>query len=241
MMQEMRLKNYSDRSINTYISLIRQVSKFYTLSPSKISIQQIKVLKRDWNDIEISRPIRESKLPIVLSKQEVSTLLDNTINLKHAAIFTLAYSSGLRLSEVCNLKIKNIDSQRMQVLVKNGKGKKDRYTILSKKALVILREYFKRYRPFDYLFYGYDKKKAICGGTVQEAFKKNLKNTDIIKDAHFRTLRHSFATHLLEQNTNLKVIQNLLGHGSIRTTMTYTHLVNFNISSMKSPLDNISI
>lgn len=271
MMQEMRLKNYSERSIITYISLIRQVSKSYNLSPDKLTTQQIKdyldkriindkisvstinqtisafkvlfvyVLKRNWNDIEISRPRREFKLPVVLSEKEITTLLVKTINLKHAAIFAITYSSGLRLSEVCNLKIKDIDSQRMQVRVKNGKGKKDRYTILSKKALEILREYFKKYRPVDYLFYGYDKKLAIRRGTVQRAFKTNIKKAGIIKDAHFHTLRHTFATHLLEQNVNLKVIQKLLGHGSIRTTMTYTHLVNFNISTMKSPLDNINI
>lgn len=264
----MRLRNYSGNTIKTYLSLISKVSRFYNLSPDKLSFQQIKdhldlcirkenisvstinqtisafkvlfvyVLKRAWDDIEISRPRREFKLPVVLSKEEITNLLNKTLNLKHEAIFILTYSSGLRLSEVCNLKIKDIDSKRMQLRVENGKGKKDRYTVLSKKALEILREYFIKYRPVDYLFYGHDKKKAIRGGTARAAFNKNKKKAGIIKDVTFHTLRHSFATHLLEQNVNLKVIQKLLGHSSIRTTMTYTHLVNFEISSINSPLDN---
>ena len=265
----MRVRKYSDNSINTYISLLRQVSKFHNLSPSKITYQQIKdyldfrirkdhisnstinqvisafkvlfvyVLKRQWNKIEISRPKREVKLPVVFSVEEINKLLDTTKNLKHEAIFALTYSSGVRLNELCHLRIRDIDSSRMQIRVVNGKGRKDRYTILSKRALEVLREYFKKYSPLDYLFYGHDKKKAICDGTVQRALKKNLKNAGIIKDASFHTLRHTFATHLLEQGVNIKVIQELLGHSSIRTTMIYIHLINFDISKIKSPLDNI--
>ncbi len=175
----MRVRKYSDRSIKTYISLLRQVSKFHHLSPAKISYQQIKdyldyrirvdkisvssinqtisafkilfvyVLKRQWNEIEISRPRREVKLPVVFSTEEIIKLLNSTKNLKHEAIFALAYSSGVRLNELCKLKIKDIDSERMQIRIENGKGRKDRYTILSKKALKILREYFKKYRPVD--------------------------------------------------------------------------------------------
>jgi len=264
----MRVRKYNNKSIKTYLSQLRQVSKFHNLSPAKITYQQIKdyldfrirednisvstinqtisafkvlfvyVLKRQWDEIEISRPRREVKLPVVLSTEEVSKLLDSTKNLKHEAIFALAYSSGVRLMELCNLKIKDIDSKRMQIRVENGKGRKDRYTVLSKKALEILRKYFKKYRPVDYLFFGYDRKNAIRGGTVQKALKKNLKGAGIIKDAHFHTLRHTFATHLLEQNVNIKIIQELLGHRSIGTTMVYTHLVNFDLSKMKSPLDN---
>ncbi len=269
MAQEMRVRKYSDNSIRTYISLLRQVSKFHTLSPSKITYQQIKdyldfriredhisastinqvisafkilfvyVLKRQWNDIEVSRPRREIKLPVVFSASEINRLLGSTKNLKHEAIFALAYSSGIRMSELCNLRIRDIDSKRMQIRVENGKGRKDRYTILSKKALEVLREYFKKYRPVGYLFFGHDKKKAIRGGTAQKALKKNLKNAGIIKDASFHTLRHTFATHLLEQGVNIKVIQELLGHSSIRTTMIYIHLINFDVSKIKSPLDNI--
>jgi len=265
----MRVRKYSDNSIKTYISLLRQVSKFHNLSPSRITYQQIKdyldfrirkdhisastinqvisafkvlfvyVLKRQWNDIEISRPRREVKLPVVFSSAEINKLLGSTKNLKHEAIFALAYSSGVRLNELCNLKIRDIDSKRMQIRVENGKGRKDRYTVLSTRALEILRKYVKKYRPVDYLFFGHDKKKAIRGGTAQKALKKNLKNAGIIKGAHFHTFRHTFATHLLEQNVNIKVIQILLGHTSIRTTIIYTHLVNFDLSKMKSPLDNI--
>ena len=265
----MRVRKYSDNSINTYISLLRRASKFFDLCPSKITYQQIKdyldvrirednisastinqiisafkilfvyVLKRQWNQIEISRPRREAKLPVVFSAGEINKLLDTTKNLKHEALYALAYSSGVRLSELCNLKIRDIDSVRMQIRVENGKGRKDRYTILSKRALEILREYFKKYRPVDYLFFGHDKKKAIRGGTIQKALKRSIKNAGIIKAAHFHTFRHTFATHLLEQNVNIKVIQALLGHSSIRTTMVYLHLVNFDLSKMQSPFDNI--
>lgn len=269
MAQEMRIRNYSVSTITTYISLIRTTSKFYNLPPDQLSSQQIKdyldlrirkdnisvstinqtisafkilvvyVLKRQWSDIGIARPRRELKLPIVLSGHEIKTLLISTKNLKHRTILSLTYSAGLRLSEVCKLRISDIDSQRMQIRVRNGKGKKDRYTILFVKSLNTLREYYKIYRPVDFLFFGYDKKNAIRGGTVRKAFDVNIKKAGIIKDVHFHTLRHSFATHLLEQNINLKVIQRLLGHNSIRTTMTYTHLVNFKISSVNSPLDKL--
>ena len=269
MMQDMHLRNYSERTVKTYISLIRKVVEFHKLSPDKLSIQQIKdylshrlskdnisvstinqtisafkilfvdVLKRNWENFEIKRPRREVKLPVVLSKQEIKKIIDVTHNLKHRTIISLGYSSGARLSEVCNLKIRDIDSDRMQIRIKNGKGKKDRYTTLAKNSLIDAREYFKRYKPVDYLFFGKNKNKAISNGAVQKAFKRNVKKAGIIKDVHFHTLRHSFATHLLEQNVNIKVIQMLLGHSSIRTTMLYTHLVNFKISYIINPFDNL--
>jgi len=269
MMQEMHLRNYSERTVKTYISLIRKVVEFHKLSPDKLSIQQIKdylsyrlskdnisvstinqtisafkilfvdVLKRKWENFEIKRPRREVKLPVVLSKQEIKKIIDGTSNIKHRTIISLGYSSGARLSEVCNLKISDIDSNRMQIRIRNGKGKKDRYTTLAKNALIDAREYFKRYKPVDYLFFVNNKNKAISNGAVQDAFKKNVKKAGIIKDVHFHTLRHSFATHLLEQNVNIKIIQKLLGHSSIRTTMLYTHLVNFKISSIINPFDNL--
>jgi len=219
-----QIKDYLDlriRKDNISVSTINQ-----TISAFKILV--VYVLKRQWSDIGI-----------VLSGHEIKTLLISTKNLKHRTILSLTYSAGLRLSEVCKLRISDIDSQRMQIRVRNGKGKKDRYTILSVKSLNTLREYYKIYRPVDFLFFGYDKKNAIRGGTVRKAFDVNIKKAGIIKDVHFHTLRHSFATHLLEQNINLKVIQRLLGHNSIRTTMTYTHLVNFKISSVNSPLDKL--
>jgi len=265
----MRLRNYSERTITTYLSLIRMVSRYYKLSPDKITIKQIKaylnyrvekdkisvstinqtvsafkllferVLEKEWDKFVIIRPRREKKLPVILSKDDIKKILDVTGNLKHRAIIVLAYSSGLRLSELCNLRIKDIDSKRMQIRVANGKGKRDRYSILSINALSILRLYYKEFRPHDYLFFGYYKNQHISQKAVQHCFRKALKKTGIKKDVNFHTLRHSFATHLLEQNVNIKVIQMLLGHSSIRTTMIYTHLVNIKPGSIDNPFDTL--
>jgi integrase/recombinase XerD len=127
----------------------------------------------------------------------------------------------------------------MQVRITQGKGKKDRYSILSVNALSILRVYYKSYLPRDYLFYGYNKNRPISNKAIQHSYRKALKKSGITKDANFHTLRHTFATHLLEQNVNIKVIQMLLGHSSIRTTMIYTHLVNIKITSIDNPFDKL--
>ena len=186
----------------------------------------------------IDRPRREKMLPVVLSEEEVRTIIDKAKNIKHKCILMLIYSGGLRLSEVTNLKIGDVDSKRMQIMIKNAKGKKDRYTILSKKALECLREYYKLFKPKIWLFEG-------AGGgqyserSVQLIFKGLLNQTDIAKYATVHTLRHSFATHLLENGTDLRYIQELLGHSSPKTTQVYTHVSTKAIKDIISPLDRI--
>ena len=269
MLEYMQLKNYSRRTINTYIACLATMSKHFNQSPDKITSEQVKeyllkciknnqvtpscinqyissykvlmtaVLGRDWDAIQIPRPRREKKLPVVFSKSEVIKVLEATTNLKHRVILSLAYSSGARLEEVSNLKVKDVDSARMQIKISCGKGKKDRYTILSPKLLVLLREYWQLYRPKTYLFEGTDRKGPISIRTIQHIFKHNLKRSGIIKNASFHTLRHSFATHLLEQGINLRIIQELLGHTNIKTTTVYTHLQNYSPSSVTSPLDKL--
>jgi site-specific recombinase XerD len=199
------------------------------------------VLKQPWQGIKIPRPRVEKRLPVVLSKEEIGTLLRNISNLKHRAIIAFAYSTGMRLNEVRQVRLSDIDSDRMQIRVAFGKGKKDRYTLLSAKLLTLLREYWKWYRPQQYLFEGYQRGTPISIRSIQVLFSRYKKKSGIQKESSFHTLRHSFATHLLEQGVNLKIIQALLGHSSLRTTSIYAHLVNFEPGSVTSPYDSIAV
>ncbi len=188
----------------------------------------------------LERPQQEKNLPIVLSEQEVTAILKATENLKHKAILTLIYSAGLRIGELINLKIKDIDSERKQIRVEQSKGKKDRYTLLSHKALVLLRDYFKVYKPKEYLFEGQEGGK-YTSRSVQAFFRESCQKAGIKKKVTVHTLRHSFATHLLENGTDLRYIQSLLGHESSKTTEVYTHITTKGFEQIKSPLDNLDI
>jgi site-specific recombinase XerD len=198
------------------------------------------VLKKDWEEFAIRRPKREKKLPVVLSKKEIERIIASISNLKHRTFISLMYSCGLRLSELRNLKVTDIDSTRMQIHIRLGKGAKDRYVMLSQKILLMLREYWKRYRPKEYLFEGATRGKAIAARTIQHTFVKVIAKSGIKKDASVHTLRHSFATHLLENSVNLISIQKLMGHNHINTTLNYTHLQS-TPASVKSPLDDLEI
>jgi site-specific recombinase XerD len=158
-------------------------------------------------------------------------------NLKHRAILMTIYSAGLRISEALHLKLTDIDSQRMMIRVAHGKGNKDRYTLLGKRNLEILREYWKKYRPVDWLFCNPSRKKPLSTTAVRRAFAKALRKAGIRKPATVHTLRHSFATHLLEAGTDLYHIQQLLGHTNPRTTAVYLHLSRKELSKVTSPLD----
>jgi site-specific recombinase XerD len=198
------------------------------------------VLRRDWEEFNIRRPNREKKLPVILSKKEVERIIAGISNLKHRTFISLMYSCGLRLSELRNLKVADIDSTRMQIHIRLGKGAKDRYVMLSEKILLMLREYWKKYRPKEYLFEGASPGKAIAARTIQHTFTKVIAKAGIKKNVSVHTLRHSFATHLLENSVNLIAIQKLLGHNHINTTITYTHLQSAP-ASVKSPLDDLEI
>jgi site-specific recombinase XerD len=269
MLQEMQIRNYSDRSIRNYICCLSQLSIYYHCSPDLLTVEQIKsylhycvtvkqssastvnqiigavrilftdVLQRPWDPIKIKRARKEKKLPVVLSKQELVALFSVVTNLKHKAIFAIAYSSGLRLEEVRMLKPSDIDSDRMQIRVENGKGKKDRFTVLSGGTLEVLRSYYQRFRPKNYLFEGCAPGEAISRRTIQKVFCGTVTKAGITKRVSFHTLRHSFATHLLEQGTNLRLIQQLLGHNSLRTTSVYLHLSCFDPKEVTSPFDNL--
>lgn len=266
----MQLKGYSQSTIHSYIVTLIQLSKYYNTSPDLLSVEQIRdflqfkitekklskswlnqtvsalkilfcdVLNREWNPLDIPRARREKKLPIVLSREEVGQIIKVTKNLKHRALIMLIYSSGLRLGEARNLKPSDIDSQRMQVRVVQGKGFKDRYSILSPVALDLLRIYWTKYRPQTWLFET-QPGKAICQRSVQQLFHKALKKAGIHKPASLHSLRHSFATHLMEQGVSLPIIQQLLGHKSLRTTSVYLHVQQYSILAVKSPLDTLTL
>lgn len=197
------------------------------------------VLKQAGKVSDLPRMKRPQQLPIVLSREEVARLLKATTNLKHKALLMVAYSAGLRVGEAVRLKVGDIDSKRMQIRVTVGKGAKDRYTLLSETALAVLREYFREYKPRDWLFPGEDPTDHLSERSAQKIFERSQMRAGITKPATFHTLRHSFATHLLEDGVDMRYIQELLGHGSIKTTERYTHITPKGKERIKSPLDNM--
>ncbi|MDY6863224.1 MAG: site-specific tyrosine recombinase/integron integrase [Thermodesulfobacteriota bacterium] len=190
---------------------------------------------------EVKRPKKDKKLPLVLNKTEVSNILSAVLNLKHKALLMMVYSGGLRVSDVVRLKVKDIDRERKLIYIKSGKGRKDRYTILSDTALDALREYWKEYKPSDWLFPGAKPEKHITIRTVEKVFDNSCKKTKIAKNVSIHSFRHSFATHLLESGVDLRYIQELLGHKSSKTTEIYTHVSNKAIGKIRSPLDSLDI
>ncbi|MGB1040803.1 MAG: tyrosine-type recombinase/integrase [Flavobacteriales bacterium] len=186
------------------------------------------------NQLRVSQ--RENKIPPVLSKKEVKMILINTHNIKHKALLGLLYGSGLRIGELLELRLSDIDSERMTVKVNQGKGKKDRLTILSNNVLMVLRKYFVEYKPKEYLFEG-QKGGKYTAGSARNVLKQSMKKANINKPATLHTLRHSFATHLLEDGVGITHIQKLLGHHNIKTTLIYTHIANESLITIKSPLD----
>jgi site-specific recombinase XerD len=185
---------------------------------------------------QIERPFKEEKLPEVLSKETVLAMINKTANLKHKCIISLLYSAGLRRSELINLKIIDIDSKRMVIKIKQGKGRKDRLTLLGVSMLEKLRAYYKQYKPNIYLFEG-PNGSQYSATSIQKIIKRAAKWAKIKKRVTPHMLRHSFATHLLESGTDLRYVQVLLGHTSTRTTEVYTHVAVKNIKQIKNLLD----
>ena len=198
-----------------------------------------KVLNRKKEYYRISRPRKESKLPTVLTKEEVNSLIQMTKNLKHRCILMTIYSGGLRRSELINLKVTDIDSQRMLIKVCGAKGKKDRYTLLSERLLSELRKYYKVYLPRQWLFEGQEGG-PYSATSIERIFRDAVGRAGIKKYVTPHSLRHSFATHLLEQGTNLRYFQELLGHSSTKTTQIYTRVASNSLMKIRNPLDNHS-
>ena len=188
---------------------------------------------------KIQYPRAKKTLPVVLDLAEIKAMLSVTENLKHRALLTITYSAGLRVSEAACLKVTDIDSKRMMVRVQQGKGRKDRYSILSQTALELLRRYWRQYRPKEWLFEGQKEGTHICYPAMRNIFVESMKRAGITKPANPHTLRHSFATHLIEAGTSLHHVQLLLGHRSPTTTTVYLHVSKMNLAQVSSPLDSI--
>ncbi len=219
-------KLIQDKMSNSYVNQMINSIKFY--------YEVVKGMPNRFYSIE--RPIKEHTLPKVLAKEEVKNILDATSTIKHKCILSLMYSSGLRVGELLNLKPEDIDSKRMLVRVNQGKGKRDRLTLLSEKVLLDLREYYKKHRPKKWLFESPDGHK-YSATSVATILTKASRTVGIQKRVNPHMLRHSFATHLLESGTDLRYIQTLLGHKSSKTTEIYTHVATNTFAIIKNPLD----
>ncbi|MBK8703388.1 MAG: tyrosine-type recombinase/integrase [Saprospiraceae bacterium] len=263
------LKRYSWRTIKAYKNCFRQFIRHYDdIKPRQITRKQIdqyvvglikerhiseshqnqilsaikmfyaEVVGQEEKVLNIIRPKRSQKLPQVLTEEEVIRLLQATDNLKHRCILMLIYAAGLRLSEVLNLRIADLQPGQRRIFIRGGKGKKDRCTLLSDKALLALQEYFRLYKPVEWVFEG-PNGGQYAERSVQNIFTKAKQISGINPYATVHTLRHSFATHLLEKGVDLRYIQELLGHESSKTTEIYTHITHKGMDRIKSPLDDL--
>ncbi|MBU1064742.1 site-specific integrase [bacterium] len=253
--QNRNLKEVKTEEINAYILELIKTKNISSsrqnqrINASKFYYEKILCRKKEYYNIQRSR--KEKKLPIVLSESEVALIFKQISNLKHKCIIFLIYSTGLRVSEATEIKVADIDSERMQIFIRNAKGSKDRYVLLSEKVLQLLRKYYKIYEPEVWLFEGIGKKKYSTS-SIQKIFKRALFKSGINKQATVHTLRHSFATHLLESGTDLRYIQEIPGHKSSRTpiqsffltgqaTEIYTHITSTAFRKIKSPIDKMDI
>ena len=264
---KMKQLNYTEASIRNYVPLFEEFINYFTdTDPSEITPEMIerymqylvmerkygssshkmaicaikfyyeKVLHKPKYNYSFEQPHTEKKLPVVLNKQEIEKTLLLTNNLKHRTLLTLAYSGGLRLGEVIGLKVSDIDLSRGTIHIREGKGLKDRYSFLANKCRQLLVEYLAAYKPQNYLFEG-EGNEPYASRSAQLVFHQAINRAGIKKEVKFHTLRHSFATHALENGTNLRVIQEILGHSSSRTTEIYTHVTQKTLHDFRNPLD----
>ncbi len=263
---EMLSRKYSRKTVKTYLQYNIRLLEFTGKMPEQIEKQDItnflscmvekddisastvniiiSALKFHYNTVlrkefpcEIKRPVKDRSLPVVLSREEVNLIFNVTKNLKHRTALMLIYSAGLRLNEAVTLKISDIDRDRKLICLRMGKGRKDRTTLLSDKFAEILEEYLNIYRPVKWLLEGQKPGSHLSARSIQNVFTASMKKAGIHKAATVHSLRHSFATHLLEQGVDIRFIQELLGHKSPNTTMIYTHVSTKNLQKIRSPLD----
>lgn len=266
MQRDLQLRGLSPKTQRAYLDKARDFARYFKQAPDQLGEEKIReylhyllaekkvsdstyrqtygslkflyqtTMKQSVVFDKIPKLKNRKKLPVVLDRTEVEELFSVTKNVKHKAVLMVTYSSGLRLAETSHLKVTDIDSKRMMVRV-TGKGGKDRYSILSSVALETLRQYYRKYRPKDWLFEGQRADRPISERTIEKIFEIAKYRASITKPATLHTLRHSFATHLLEAGTDLHHIQLLLGHKSPKTTTIYLHVSNRVLSRITSPLD----
>jgi integrase/recombinase XerD len=269
MMQDMQIRNYSPRTIETYVEHIARFARHFNKSPDLLGVDEIRayqlllVVKRKRSpallkqfvcaarflytvtlhrkiDIKfIPHPRRQRRIPVVLSREETSALLRAVRSPKLRMALMLAYAVGLRVSEIVHLKVTDIDTARMILAIREGKGLKDRMVPLSPKLLERLRQYWKEYRPKTWLFPGDTKTGLMSVSAMQKACKRARRIAGLRKAATPHTLRHSCATHLMEAGTNSRIIQRLLGHGSLQMTERYTHVTGHTLARVQDLLDEL--
>lgn len=267
MLEDMQLRNFSAGTQRSYIHYLADFASYYNTSPERLGLDDIRnyqlylierrqlsapsincfvaaarflytvTLDMPWSDRQFPRLSAPEKLPVVLSAGEVAEFFRHIGILKHRAVLMLCYGSGLRSSEAVAVKIRDIDSSQMLIRVEQGKGAKDRYSVLSARLLTVLREYWKIQRPVDWLFPGTKAGTHLQPGTIREVCRDAARLAGIAKRVTPHTLRHSFATHLLENGTDTRAIQVLLGHTRIDTTARYTAVTPQSIGRLVSPLD----
>ncbi len=264
---DLEMKDRSPSTVQAYVTAVAQFARYFDKSPELLGREEIRkfllhlirerrvarntyrqklsairflyriTLHKDWLVEGITHPKSETKLPVVLSMDELDRVFDALCSLKYRAILMTAYGGGLRVSEAISLRVPDIDSQRMMIRIEQGKGREDRYVPLPHRLLVVLREYWKAARPKEFLFPGRGKSGHITRGSVDQAIKRAMHDAGLKKHISTHTLRHCFATHHLENGTDLRIIQVLLGHRSLRTTAVYTHVSQKTVQSVQSPLD----
>lgn len=268
MEEELRLQGYSDRTLEAYTYCVREQVRFCRITPDEVGPDSVrsyllhlakkpvswsffnqsvcalrffygKVLHRDWTVDRIPFQRKGRRLPEIVSTEEAARLIEAADGLRDRALLELGYGCGLRLGEIRHLKVPDIDSQRMVIRVEEGKGRKDRYVMLPATLLETLRAYWREAKPGHWLFPGQPPEQPLSDKTVQTAVRKARAAAGISKRVSIHSLRHSFATHLLEAGTNVRAIQALLGHRSLSTTQLYTHLAANYLHDTKSPLDRL--
>jgi site-specific recombinase XerD len=269
MTEDMILRNRTPQTTKAYTGWVADFALYFHASPDRLGAEHVRsyllhlvqdrraswnvyrqarlalrffytvTLGQEWVVAQVARPAIPKKLPVVLSTDEMARFLDALENPKHRALLMTAYAGGLRLSEVARLCVEDIDSARMVLHVRQGKGRKDRDVMLSPRLLAVLREYWKAYLPKPFLFPGRQPDRPVALRTVQMVCQRALKASGLSKHVHMHTLRHSFATHLLESGTDLRTIQVLLGHRSFGSTARYLHITTATLKSTRSPFDGL--
>lgn len=270
MEEELRLRGYSERTVEAYLGAVRKLAAFHRRPPEEMGSEEVRAYlvhlteeKRSFSTVNqhlcgirffylnvLGRPCvvaplvyqkKKKKLPVVLSEREVRKLLEAAADLKEKAIVMTLYSAGLRLHELTALRPQDIDSARMRIRIREGKGSKERHVLLSPTLLAVLREYFRQYRPGRWLFYGSERELPIPARSVQKMIEHQARRAGLQRRVSPHVLRHSFATHLLDHGTSVRHIQELLGHRSLKTTLIYTHVTQRSLDRVVSPLDRLGL